>query len=1058
MTTTEGKGNVIDFIHNGEWTLDNDKEFLEYMKGIHNTILESCNQLTTQIQEATKNINLLELQVRSTGDKFVYISQSQYLENKVAEYEIKEDDKKRSTEIKDIEDDKLFEIALEKGLQMINGININEGRNFVDEIEYIGYPQLSKQQEHKQENTTESNQITTSVSQIGEIKTGEIPPPPPLHIDSTGNPILSSSPRINSEKQEQEIQVISKEQQQDEETTKKISIIEEIKQKGFRLPQPGDNIDSPTIISNPKIEKKEETLNNKIHESEKKEEQIDDVTKLLIESKHKRETTSNKLSNILSFDDESVDFKTKTIEKKKEDSQKKVKEKKKKVEFENLFDDKEDVDVLEILASSLDTKKETKTNTTQHQDEKKKTSEDFIDLLLEKKVEAKEKKPTKKNKKIDVLFNDVNEELDFSQQNKTQTPIERKENIQEEKKELTKMNLDPLFSDVIINQPETKREEPTTTPLSSEKKKEPKIQNNQSKQEITKKEIKVDNLFEDIGIQSNSQPTMTNQNKQISERKDKPKIDNLFGEYTIKSQENKVEKKTPTTDDPLFGSTVLKNEVKTEEESHKKTIDNLFEDDNTQEKKTENQTNQDKKGPNKQKKEIDDIFNIETPTKPSDNEKVTPQHQQNSKKIVDDLFEIESKTKDSTKKIQEPKQHHKIDIDNLFEEPKIISDINNTKNKHKKTKIDDLFGDTKVEDTEQVSTNEIKVKDLLEGSQPKEVKKEETKKHGQTKKINDLFSLDDNSNPQEEKKKNKTKTIQVDELFEDVNTTIKQTKQQEEKKDQSKKKIENIFEEETKKQEIKIQGSKVSSKIEALFSTKEEPKKKLVSDNETKTEKMTKTQTKTKLEGIFGNKPIMGGPTPIRPKPVEQKIEEDNEETIEIRHDGKISRRTVSGPKGRRRPTMKKVQFDEHTERLIKEINDNKIQENNKERIQDLLDGKEVKPIRIDDIKKQEDIESTKEFHVLDKDKEEGTGDSDGFIIEDDQPSKIININSKENNIKENDTEHKEQIKSGDTTIIDELFEEKEEDKTKEEDIIKKSEKPIDNSKICSEFDFDDFF
>ncbi|GAB1227130.1 hypothetical protein ENUP19_0321G0001, partial [Entamoeba nuttalli] len=158
MTTTEGTRNAMDVIHNGEWTLDSDKEFLEYIKEIHNTILGSCNQLTNQMQEATKNINLLELQVRSTGDEFVYISQSQYLENKVAEYEIKEDDEKVSTEIKDIEDDKLFEIALEKGLQMINGININEGKNFVDEIEYIGYPQLSKNQEQKQVNTTEPTQ------------------------------------------------------------------------------------------------------------------------------------------------------------------------------------------------------------------------------------------------------------------------------------------------------------------------------------------------------------------------------------------------------------------------------------------------------------------------------------------------------------------------------------------------------------------------------------------------------------------------------------------------------------------------------------------------------------------------------------------------------------------------------------------------------------------------------------------------------------------------------------------------------------------------------------
>ncbi|EMS10960.1 major antigen, putative [Entamoeba histolytica HM-3:IMSS] len=1080
MTTTEGTRNAMDVIHNGEWTLDSDKEFLEYIKEIHNTILGSCNQLTTQMQEATKNINLLELQVRSTGDEFVYISQSQYLENKVAEYEIKEDDEKVSTEIKDIEDDKLFEIALEKGLQMINGININEGKNFVDEIEYIGYPQLSKNQEQNQENTTEPTQPTVSVSSIptvsvssiptvsvssiGEIKTGEIPPPPPLHMDSSGNPILSSSPRVSSEKQEQETQ--------DEQTTKKISIIEEIKQRGFRLPQPGDKpgdkSDSPTIIPKPKVEsieeiKTEEPSNNKVHEPEKKEEQTDDVTKLLIESKHKRETTSNKLSTILSFDDDNVDFKTKTIEKKKEDSQKKVKEKKKKVEFENLFDDKEDVDILDVLASSLDTKKETNTSTVQRLDEKKKTPEDFIDLLLEKKVEEKEKKPAKKNRKIDVLFSDVNEEPDVSQQSKNQTPIEKKEephkeNIQEEKKEITEKNLDPLFGDVIIKQHEVQKEEPITTPSSSEKKENLKPQNNQPKQEITKKEIKVDNLFEDIEIQSNSQLTVDKQKKQKSERKEKPKIDDLFGESTIKSQENKTEKKASTTD-PLFGSTVLQNEVK-KEESHQKVIDNLFEDDKSLEKKIESQTNQKpKKEPNqKPKKEIDDIFSIETPTKPSNNETVTSLHQQNSKKIVDDLFETEPKPKDSTKKTQEPKQYQKIAIDNLFEEPKVVSGISNTKSKHKKPEIDDLFGDTKVEDAKQVPTNERKTKDLLESTQVNDIKKEGEKKQEQTKKIDDLFTFDDISKPKEETKKSKTKTTQVDDLFGDINTTPTQPKQQEEKKDQPKKKIDNVFEAETKKQEVKAQGSKVSSKIEALFSTKEEPKKKPVSDNEIKAEKMTKTQTKTKLEGIFGNKPIMGGPAPIRPKPVEQKNEESNEETIEIRHDGKISRRSVSGPKGRRRPTMKKIQFDEHTERLMKEINDNKTQENNKERIQDLLDGKEVKPIRTDDIKHQEVDESTKEVHVLDKEEKEDSGDSDGFVIEDDQPSSTTNISAKENDIKENDTEHKEQVKSDDTTVIDEIFESKEEDKKNEEDIIKKSDKPIDNSKICSEFDFDDFF
>ncbi|EKE42125.1 hypothetical protein ENUP19_0146G0003 [Entamoeba nuttalli] len=1073
MTTTEGTRNAMDVIHNGEWTLDSDKEFLEYIKEIHNTILGSCNQLTNQMQEATKNINLLELQVRSTGDEFVYISQSQYLENKVAEYEIKEDDEKVSTEIKDIEDDKLFEIALEKGLQMINGININEGKNFVDEIEYIGYPQLSKNQEQKQVNTTEPTQPTVSASSIptvsvsstGEIKTGEIPPPPPLHIDSSGNPILSSSPRVNSEKHEQETQVISeeqqKEQQQDEQTTKKISIIEEIKQRGFRLPQPGDKKpDSPTNIPNPKVEnieeiKTEEPPNNKVHEPEKKEEQTDDVTKLLIESKHKRETTSNKLSTILSFDDDNVDFKTKTIEKKKEDSQKKVKEKKKKVEFENLFDDKEDVDILEVLASSLDTKKETKTSTVQRLDEKKKTSEDFIDLLLEKKVEEKEKKPAKKNRKIDVLFSDVNEDTDVSQQNKNQTPIEKKEeshkeNIQEEKKEVTEKNLDPLFGDVIIKQPEAQREEPTTIPSSSEKKENFKPQNNQPKQEITKKEIKVDNLFEDIEIQSNSQLTVDKQKKQKSEIKEKPKIDDLFGESTVKSQENKTEKKTSTAD-PLFGSTIVKKEVK-KEESHKKIIDNLFEDDKPLEKKIESQTNQ------KPKKEIDDIFSIETPTKLSNNETVTPQHQQNSKKIVDNLFETEPKPKDPPKKTQEPKQYQKKDIDNLFEEPKVVSGISNTKSKHKKPEIDDLFGDTKVEDAKQVPTNERKTKDLLESTQVNDIKKEGEKKQEQTKKIDDLFTFDDISKPKEETKKSQTKTIQVDDLFGDINTTPTQPKQQEEKKNQSKKKIDNVFEAETKQQEVKAQGSKVSSKIEALFSTKEEPKKKPVSDSETKAEKMTKTQTKTKLEGIFGNKPIMGGPAPIRPKPVEQKKEESNEETIEIRHDGKISRRSVSGPKGRRRPTMKKIQFDEHTERLMKEINNNKIQESNKERIQDLLDGKEVKPIRTDNIKHQEDDELTKEVHVLDKEEKEDAEDSDGFVIEDDQPSSTTNISAKENDIKENDTEHKEQVKGDDTTVIEEVFESKEEDKKNEEDIIKKSDKPIDNSKICSEFDFDDFF
>ncbi|KAL7715856.1 hypothetical protein QTN25_006555 [Entamoeba marina] len=775
------------------WSLESDKAFLNSVNAFHNSLMSECNTLTQEMEKCTHDILSLDVNIRCSGDQLIFLSQSQYLENRIAEDEQKNDAKVQS-DIQDLESDRMYEIALQQGLNHMDNFSFQEGEDFVDDIEFIGFPELK--------NTSSTPSFTTNTVLVSPpsnehvINSSIIPPPPPppaLLLDSNGEPLphrkTQSKPHSETEKTSSSNEVVNND------NTNKTTIMESIKQQGFRLPQPGDDI---------KVSQEEEPTSTTPTTTK----QQDEVTKMLHRSKTARESTSHKLSNILSlnntesFESESLTTKSSTFS-----------HEKKKSQFDELFNDADDVDILDVLANSLEKKGKI---------EEKDPLEEFL-KKNEKDVLVEKKKSKPSNNNIDALF-DINESLNDKTKelvHSTKTSSFEKQNIppendihssigvntnqipvvQEQKKHLQKkVVIDDLFN---------LDEKVITTDNQNKESKDQKLTEDNSlvtelkSQDIKQQDVKQKDVKQKDVKQKDVKQTQKKQVESHIDKKQqtKSKLEGIFSmnptpkpsfiENKEKREETKQNEKQDEDDlpRPEKGVFLSRRSVSRPKNRRKPTLkrqqlNNTIGDDshNTQKSITEDtkiivneevNVNIENDKLDSVVGEIKDEKKKEMDGRKQENETSKPQHVNTKKKFnVDDLFDIgiSVNSQQNTHDVDTQQNTHDVDTQQLPLKKEIKQQSTTPSTLQKKPIIDDLFG----------SDDDSFVFKKTENSQPEQPKseqKEDTSKNPTTLRkkstIDDLFGNGDAFPLKQTDDAKPTKQNTIDMLFGDDSSEIK---------------------------------------------------------------------------------------------------------------------------------------------------------------------------------------------------------------------------------------------------------------------------------------------
>lgn len=994
-----------------------------------------------------KEIHALEQSIRATGDEFVYVSQSQYIENKVADYVQKEEEPQRKEEAKD--EDRIYEIALEKGLQVLSGLHQEDCDDYLDDIEYPGYPELTivKKKETKEgcapteeNNTSATPQPTTTT--IGESQLPPPPPPPELLRGITENkPSTGCHAQVAMDVTGEVTKPVeTQEVQGDKPAT---GLLEEMLQKG--IVQGNSSNSQPKVVVTPN-EREDASQNSQSEQS-----QDGSIQGMIVESVKAKEETRSKLSNILSFACETVGTDDELTTAPMKHEQEVPEPKKKTSQLDFLFaSDADDIDVLDVLAESLDKKtQKVGVMSTKHED----TYENKVDQLLESKMERNKEVGQRRSATVDDLFSitpsKANSEAPVTRGTQQKTSLvdpltgafitERKEGllpemgIRKDEKEQT----EAVVESSLTNQPpksskSKKRADvlfddiDTTTPVAVSTDKNPKRS--------------VEDLFEDSSITVNS--SAVSEETPISGEpmpmgSDKHKSEGSQQKNVERKQSTEDVTKVPETGrkvEELFGDdTPAKNnktveqvffESSVEKKKSSRKVDSLFEDDESKKEEL----------PKHPRRVVDPLFD-EKPKESAD-EHLIEQKRKVDPLITDDSKDIQQHESMESDKVAAQGRSRRT-VDSLFAEPSTqptstTEEKGPSQNRPLKRTVDSLFSDEPLKPVEEEHSVEPNIK--------------ETQPESNTSKrqVDFLFDLDDNTKATSERKKKvdmlfdyeeTPKTVaskrSVDSLFDDTgleqqkrSSVILSTLDEKEEKTgvpktkESRTVVDSLFDE-----EIPTKGVKgvVDTPIgDSGTSKKSEPTKRVVTGNKA---------IKSKLEGLIGAGPM------VQPHRVHSTERSDEVPLIvenELKHDGTFSsRKNVRKPKNRRpitrqNPTNSIVQQHEaqHTE----------VSEETRNRILDFLDGKDVS------------------LPVI---SESNTTD-DGSLKQVPDISKEQKLEEIPQTVEAEGSQAEEAV--ADKRENTEGTEECSVESPKEDDYGLTTSKVVDSQRICEEYDFDSFF